>query len=600
MRMPTMRQPRSPSPLRHIVLSSAVSILCLAAVELVMPQHAGAADWIPSGPDPTPRTPEPPNSITQGEIPALPKMPDYFKRTFPLFLKAPQPAQIYDQGGIPAVIHKEEFDRNPFGTLGTYLTGEGDVNTADNAFFDTSLTSNGRSCATCHQIPSGMSISVRNIKARFQATRGNDPLFDPVDGADCPSKVGAQYSSGAQYGGLRGRGTGPRQNAHSLMLNKGLTRIFFPLPVGAEFTIKLLSDRPGCNIDPVYGLKQNIISVYRRPRISANLKFVTTSLADADPVAFARDPLTGVVFDADHKDPATGNFLTGNIMWEGRDPTLKLQALGATLAHGATIIVPNDDKLKEMVDFENRVFSAQIEDRYAGRLDVVGGVSGGPRNLSTAPFSIHPGSGPGGTVFDEFNNWSATSGSALQAARRQSIFRGQEIFTKRNFKIADVAGLNNIGAVGNGADNKGIVGTCTTCHNQAHNGNDAFPEAQHDIGIGGSAFGFGGPPPSFDLPIFELTCRNGATTVFPKNAAGEQYRTKVVTNDPGLAILTGRCSDIGRRTVPPIRALAAREPLFSDGSARSTSEVVDFYNKRFNMALTPQQRTDLVNYLNAL
>ena len=65
-----------------------------------------------------------------------------------------------------------------------------------------------------------MSISLRNINARFRATRGTDPLFAPVDGANCPDAVPPQYTTGAQYGGLRGKGRRHPAAAHSALLRR--------------------------------------------------------------------------------------------------------------------------------------------------------------------------------------------------------------------------------------------------------------------------------------------------------------------------------------------------------------------------------------------
>jgi cytochrome c peroxidase len=74
----------------------------------------------------------------------------------------------------------------------------------------------------------------------------------------------------------------------------------------------------------------------------------------------------------------------------------------------------------------------------------------------------------------------------------------------------------------------------------------------------------------------------------------------MVTNDPGRALVTGRCADIGKFTVPQLRGLAGREPYFHDGSAGSLAEVVGFYDRRFAIGLTAEERQDLVNFLAAL
>jgi cytochrome c peroxidase len=49
-----------------------------------------------------------------------------------------------------------------------------------------------------------------------------------------------------------------------------------------------------------------------------------------------------------------------------------------------------------------------------------------------------------------------------------------------------------------------------------------------------------------------------------------------------------------------LRGLAARAPYFSNGSAENLGALVDFYNRRFNMGLTEQERADLVNFLSVL
>ena len=114
-----------------------------------------------------------------------------------------------------------------------------------------------------------------------------------------------------------------------------------------------------------------------------------------------------------------------------------------------------------------------------------------------------------------------------------------------------------------------------------------------NIGIGGTGIASGGPAAAADLPRFRLTCSSSAKPGF-------QGRGPIVTNDPGLALITGKCADIGRFTIPQLRALAAREPYFHDGSARTLSAVVTFYNQRFSIGLSPTEQQDLVNFLAAL
>ena len=72
------------------------------------------------------------------------------------------------------------------------------------------------------------------------------------------------------------------------------------------------------------------------------------------------------------------------------------------------------------------------------------------------------------------------------------------------------------------------------------------------------------------------------------------------TSDPGKALVTGLCSDFNRGKGPVLRGLAARAPYFHNGSAANLQELVNFYNLRFNMQLTEEQKSELVAFLNSL
>jgi cytochrome c peroxidase len=51
---------------------------------------------------------------------------------------------------------------------------------------------------------------------------------------------------------------------------------------------------------------------------------------------------------------------------------------------------------------------------------------------------------------------------------------------------------------------------------------------------------------------------------------------------------------------PVLRGLPSRAPYFHNGSAASLSDVLDFYDKRFNIAFTAQEKNDLIAFLNTL
>ena len=148
--------------------------------------------------------------------------------------------------------------RDPAGTIRTYSdTGHID---ARSAFFQ-SLGTNGRSCATCHVIGDGMGLSAAGARKRFETTRGLDPLFAAVDGANCPN---ARPHSRAD---------------HSLLLHSGLFRIPLTPPPNAQFTISLVHDPYGCALQPDSS-GQPVVSVYRRPLPTTNLNFLSAVMFD--------------------------------------------------------------------------------------------------------------------------------------------------------------------------------------------------------------------------------------------------------------------------------------------------------------------------------
>ncbi len=74
----------------------------------------------------------------------------------------------------------------------------------------------------------------------------------------------------------------------------------------------------------------------------------------------------------------------------------------------------------------------------------------------------------------------------------------------------------------------------------------------------------------------------------------------IQTTDPGRALITGRWKDIGRFKGPILRALATRAPYFHNGSAQDLHEAVDFYDQRFGIGFTDEEKDDLVAFLSTL
>src|SRR5262249_5021487 len=147
------------------------------------------------------------------------------------------------------------------------------------------------------------------------------------------------------------------------------------------------------------------------------------------------------------------------------------------------------------------------------------------------------------------------------------------LFGKKPIAITGVGGLND--ALGMPT----IAGTCTTCHDAPNAGNHSVA-LPIDIGLTDAS------RRTPDMPLYTL--RNTATGAIRQ------------TTDPGRALITGKWADIGKFKGPVLRGLAARAPYFHNGSAASLGDAVDFYDTRFNIHFTAQEKADLVAFLSAL
>ncbi len=455
---------------------------------------------------------------------------------------------------------------NEHGMLSTIrltASGAATLGAAAHPFF-TPLGNNGRACVTCHQPSDAMSLSVDTIRERWRSTEGKDPLFAPVDGANCPDAAPGDPAS------------------HSLLLERGLFRIFRPWPprnaagerLEPQFDIELVRDPTGCNKHPQYGLNSSepMISVYRRPRPVANVKYLTA-------VGFPFEPKNGLPLPI---DPESGQRMSGNLMADGRNGTLKIQAIEAALTHLQARRPPSAEQLQAIIDFENTIYSAQSHDRWGGELTAQG-AEGGPHLL--AQFAAGALQGGAEPIWSEFKAWlDASDGDATpeQIEFRRSVARGAKSFATKTFLVSDSAGITSMG-FGNPVRN-----TCAFCHNMQRTGLDVAP-GQVDLGTTNEPFA----DPAAHLPLFKLTCKPGYR---PHPHLGRV----VYTSDPGYALTTGRCTDIGKITIQQMRGLAGRAPYFSNGSARTLRDVVDFYDRRYNIGYTEQEKQDLVNLMSVL
>jgi cytochrome c peroxidase len=422
------------------------------------------------------------------------------------------------------------------GVLATYSTAGGiDIN---NAFFQ-DLGTNGRTCNTCHISSSAWTITPADVRAKFDATQGTDPIFRTNDGSNCPSADVSSVSS--------------RRQAYSQLLTKGLIRVSESVPANAEFQIITIQDPYNC---PETNAANP--AMYRRPLPATNLNFLSTIMWDGRETVFGAIP--GKSIDLNQ--------------------SLTNQAIHATSGHAQGTVQPTPQQLSQIVAFETGLFTAQENDQHAGILTAQG-AQGGPVNLSQQNTFVgindSLGGDPTGATFDPnvfmiYGAW-ANAGSP----HRQSIARGEDLFNNLPIPITGVGGLNDA------FNQPVIVGTCTTCHDSPNAGNHSFSVP---LAIGTTAYP---AMPALDvagLPVYTIQC----------NTTG----AIVQVTDPGRAMISGKCKDIGKLKGPVLRGLAARAPYFHNGAAVTLDDAVNFYDQRFNLNLTSQQKADLVAFLQTL
>ena len=448
---------------------------------------------------------------------------------------------------------------NESGVSRTINVGGFPVTAEGNEFF-LDLGVNGRRCVTCHEPSANMSVTPAGLQKRFADTHGMDPIFRANDGSNSPL---ADVST-----------VGARRQAYSMLLRKAVIRVGIAIPTDAEFELVDVKDPYGYAGNNANG---NELSLFRRPLPTTNLAFLSTVMWDGRETLQTGDA-AAIHFDLAH------------------------QANGATQGHAQAQAPVSDAARDAIVAYEMGLFTAQVFDKRAGSL-ASDGANGGPDILATQPF-VFGGNDPLGcdpsgkdctgsnpafdpVVFTIFDAWNRVTGGGRENARA-AIARGQTLFNEKAITIKGVAGINDDFGVAS------ITGTCTTCHDTANAGNHSVP-APLDIGVAAppvpaqasgdgvqNQFGL----PVGDMPVYTLR-KKGSNAI------------KVVT-DPGRALITGKWDDVGRFKGPILRGLAGRGPYFHNGAAATLREVVDFYDRRFEIHLSEQEKADLVAFLRAL
>jgi cytochrome c peroxidase len=63
---------------------------------------------------------------------------------------------------------------------------------------------------------------------------------------------------------------------------------------------------------------------------------------------------------------------------------------------------------------------------------------------------------------------------------------------------------------------------------------------------------------------------------------------------------TGKWGDIGKFKPPSLRGLETHSPYMHNGSSGDLLDIINFYDTRFSIGLTPQEKEDLKVFLQAL
>jgi hypothetical protein len=481
-----------------------------------------------------------------------------------------------DSNELDAVIarHGDDHDRLPnnvpvVDASGEFTTvssqGAIDLN---NEFFQ-DLGGNGRRCVSCHVPTVGWTITPGQLQTVFEQTDGGayddglglSAVFRTVDGANSPN---ADVSTVAM-----------RRAAYSMLLDRGLVRVGLAIPATAEFELVAVDD-------PYHFASAAELSLFRRPLPTTNLKFDST------------------------------------VMWDGREVVpgatvaseLATQASDAVIGHAQGKPLTQAQR-ESIVEFETSLATAQTYDRRAGDLHSYG-AKGGPDEILAQAFYIgindnfgdsKTGAAFSPMAFDLYDPWRETVASdgatrpdpertdrdgdrdddrdddrdgPRGEQARGAIARGQALFNTRPIAISGVSGINDEAAFGKPAT---VMGTCSTCHDTPNGGNHSVV-APLNIGLTDAS------RRTPDMPLYTL--RNKAT--------GE---LKQVT-DPGRAMIDGKWSHIGRFKGPMLRALAPRAPYFHNGFAADLDAVVEFYDTRFHIGFTSQDKSDLVAFLRSL
>ena len=495
---------------------------------------------------------------------------------------------------------------NSAGVLRTF-SPSGPIDT-NSPFFEPLGQKFATTCEHCHFASDAWGVSAEHIQDLFDSTDGQHPIFSAPSANDFNAAL-ALGSGGSDE---------ERRAAYSLLLDKGdalVRRNFAPatppdfellavvdpsLPAAMHnTTLSVPGDPPVQAISGADyfaytastngGIRQ--FWLHRRPLPTTNMNFVTAAGWDGQDTRQSPNPFV--------RATRSGMFDVARSTIRGRQTGPSLIAPDGHVYTGTEL----DILAGKLTEFMFSTFTAQDNSHGAGSLSAKG-ATGGVYNLSQQPFYFGINDVVEGDLFINGLGQEVLTGRPFTPViftlydawkqehnpHRASIARGQDLFNSQRLTVNNVGGLNNSvltlpdGRTVNGPSGP-FLGSCGTCHDSPNVGNHST-RLPINIGIADKSPAFLGRDRVADLPLFYLR----------KTTTGEVIQT----TDPGRAVISGKFAHIGEFKGPVLHGLVPRAPYFHNGMASSLSEVVDFYNARFDGHFTANEKADLVAFLESL
>lgn len=311
--------------------------------------------------------------------------------------------------------------------------------------------------------------------------------------------------------------------------------------------------------------------------LAAGLARITLHLADNLDVI---DTSGNVITNADRTIsvwrgvPSIENVAyTAPYQYDGRAPTLPVQALAALRAHSQIQHDPHYDDLEEIAEFEKTVFSSPAAEAVAHALE---------QGHRPPPLDLHlqPGSDAalGAALF-------ATTCARCHGSPTTNIIVEQPVFDSF-FPVQHADGTIDIA----GQLPTGVVIPATFMQNVGR---------QHEgtLGISGIAvlgqLGALPNPSGLVLPQYRIRFYTDATRTTKRvdmppapPGIGPSLFPEPFTVDPGRAIISGDPIDWEGFDVPQLRGIARTAPYFHDNSASDLHALLDIYS-RFLLSADP-------------